>query len=154
MENVFVFDIATSTWYPQKTSAVNGTYPAGRIRFCTVAATASDNSSFNIYMYGGVNGLDDDTPLRDIWILSLPSFHWVPVPTESRYKASFTCHKLQERYMVAYRGRPVDKGCDTNQGIQLFDLTSLKWTTKYEVSKDANPKYKLPADLYYVLGGK
>lgn len=61
-----VYDIATSTWYNQKTS---GTPPGVRVNPCAVVAVAPDASSFNIYLYGGQNLL----PAVSLAISQLPS---------------------------------------------------------------------------------
>lgn len=50
MNQVNVFDIATSSWYTQATS---GEYPELRVNPCAVIAAAADGSSYNIYMFGG-----------------------------------------------------------------------------------------------------
>ena len=50
MNNINVYDIATSSWYTQSTS---GAYPKIRVSPCAVAAVAPDGSSINIYMFGG-----------------------------------------------------------------------------------------------------
>jgi hypothetical protein len=56
---VDIFDVSSiaegssGTWFSQTTS---GTLPAPRIDPCVVAISAPDNSSYNIYMYGGRDG--------------------------------------------------------------------------------------------------
>jgi hypothetical protein len=59
MDQVNIFDVSTvlnntnSTadgWYTQ---TITGTVPQPRVDFCLVLASAPDNSSHNIYMYGG-----------------------------------------------------------------------------------------------------
>lgn len=77
LSTVYVFDIASSTWYSQQNilgrSDVFDDYEVGmptpRYRMCSVAVAAIDASSFNIYLFGGQN--DTVTPV-DIWVLSLP----------------------------------------------------------------------------------
>jgi hypothetical protein len=49
MNNVNVYDIASSSWYIQATS---GPTPSLRVNPCAVIAAAQDGSSYNIYMFG------------------------------------------------------------------------------------------------------
>jgi hypothetical protein len=61
MNQVNIFDVSSLSspdsssssngWYTQ---TIAGTVPDPRIDFCLVLASAPDNSSFNIYMYGGM----------------------------------------------------------------------------------------------------
>ena len=63
MEQIHLFDVATvASQSSLSNGAANtgwssqfatGTLPAPRVDFCLVLASASDNSSANIYMYGG-----------------------------------------------------------------------------------------------------
>ena len=59
--------------------------------------------------------------------------------------------------MVAYRGRNFNEYCDNDerlgkfQGMAIYDMSSLEWTTKVELE---NPKYLVPEVLYEIIGGK
>ena len=48
MDIVHVFDIATNTWFTQRTTAEER-YPSGRTSMCSVVASAEDSFSHNIY---------------------------------------------------------------------------------------------------------
>ena len=78
MNNIDVYDIASSTWYKQSTS---GPTPGIRVNPCAVAVSAPDGSSTNIYMFGGQSLLPygNQTQYNDMWILTLPSFTWIQV---------------------------------------------------------------------------
>jgi hypothetical protein len=52
LKNLDVYDLANSQWYHQET---DGDIPDVRVNPCGVVATASDASSFQIYMFGGQN---------------------------------------------------------------------------------------------------
>ena len=152
---VHVFDIATNTWFTQKTTAQEK-YPSGGTKVCSVVASAEDNSSHNIYMYGGTS---------EILILTLPAFHWILVnPTDClggtcdiRQVQGHKCQKVYEKYMVAYRGDDFRNRCDNDpvlkkfQGMTIYDMSSLTWTTKIELE---NQKYLVPEALYRIIGGK
>ena len=165
MEKVHVFDIATKTWFVQSTTAQLGFYPAGRVTFCSVVASAEDNSSHNIYIYGGYAPLGDGSGKEEVFILTLPAFHWVSVYPSLKEKSnggirknfSHQCQKVHEKYMVAYRGYNIHGRCDTDkglkkfQGMAIYDMSSLTWTTKVELE---NQKYMVPQVLFDIIGGK
>ena len=162
MKKVHVFDIAAKAWFGQSTTTQTGLYPAGRIGFCSVVASAEDNSSHNIYIYGGSGS--DLIMINDIWILTLPAFHWVPVyPTgnevnsDIRQVSGHRCHKVHEKHMVAYRGDNFNHTCDNNkglgkfQGMAIYDMSALEWTTEVELE---NVKYLVPQALVQIIGGE
>lgn len=49
MNNINVFDIASSVWYTQATT---GPTPKIRVNPCAAVVAAPDGSSYNIYMFG------------------------------------------------------------------------------------------------------
>ena len=125
---------------------------------CSVAASAEDNSSHNIYIYGGQLGLG--LASSDVFILTLPAFDWVQVYTgedggNPRRSNGHRCQKVHEKYMVAYRGLSGPCGNDSEygkfQGISIYDMSSLVWTTSVELE---NQKYLVPQELYEIIGGK
>lgn len=79
MQSVDIFDVGSlknasnpnGVWYKQQTS---GAQPSPRIDACVVVAAAPDNSSYNIYMYGGRDG--STAYYDEVWVLTLPSFQW------------------------------------------------------------------------------
>jgi hypothetical protein len=161
MRKVLVLDSGTGTWYGQATTA-DGDYPPGRFNFCIVGASAADNSSHNIYMYGGESDTSKPQAYSDMWILSVPSFRWIRVDTDSPARKSQGCATVGDRYMVTYGGVPSGYGeegdadpCDDdNYGMRLFDMTTLNWTTKYEGPSQANKNaYTVPKAVYNVVGG-
>ena len=85
---VYVFDIATETWFSEFTIAEGEIYPANRVGFCSVVASADSNSSHNIYIYGGLDKKAEVCVGKsEVFILILPAFHWVlvyPFGDESR----------------------------------------------------------------------
>ena len=166
METVHVFDIATKIWFAQSTTAQGGLHPRDRISFCSVIASAEDNSSHNIYIYGGIPDPNGGVGSEEVFILTLPAFHWVkvyPSPSDSisggqlRQISEHKCLKVHEKHMVAYRGSNIDGRCDSNkelqkfQGMVIYDMSSLTWTTKVELE---NQKYLVPQVLYEIIGGK
>ncbi|KAF1976507.1 hypothetical protein BU23DRAFT_370367, partial [Bimuria novae-zelandiae CBS 107.79] len=105
MREVLVFDAATGDWYRQPTTADDDNYPNGRWTFCMVAASAPDNSSHNIYMYGGeFEGEVTSEPRSDMWILTVPAFHWLRVNVDSQPRKAHSCTTVGQRYMLSYGG--------------------------------------------------
>lgn len=127
-----------------------------------MSGTSPDGSSHNVYMYGGVqrtgDGDQDYSALGEIWILSLPSFHWVRSGTGIRNtRAGHSCAKIHEKYLVIYRGNPQIFGtptCDSSGGLQLVDMNSLQWTTKLEVKEGEEAGYRVPEAVFKEIGGK
>ena len=165
MSKVHVFDIAAKVWFAQSTTTQSIEYPGGsvefpvgRTAFCSVVASAEDNSSHNIYIYGGSDG--SDSAGNDIWILTLPAFEWVLVyvrrGSDFRRTWNHRCHKIHGKHMVAYGGNNYNYTCDSNEGVRkcqgmaIYDMSSLEWTTKIEVE---NERYLVPERLYKIIGG-
>ena len=157
MQNVHVYDIASSTWFTQATTAESDTFPADRIEACAVVATAPDKSSYNIYVHGGYTGpANNRTVSGGLWILTLPTFHWIRSPVGlASTKAEHTCAKIQDKFMVVHRGVGVlgDSNCDEHAGLTIVDLESLEWVTKIVVS-GGDVVYRVPQLVSKVIGGK
>ena len=162
MQVVHVFDIATHTWFAQSTTAHTEFYPTSRRSFCSVVASASDNSSHNIYIYGGWDP-DSGNWSNEVFILTLPAFHWVLVypsakdASDIKIRETFghRCQKMHEKHMVSFGGSQFycnyNKGLKKFQDMAIFDMSSLTWTTKVELE---NPKYLVPQVLYEIIGGE
>ncbi|KAF8427084.1 hypothetical protein EV426DRAFT_430997 [Tirmania nivea] len=154
MRYVHVYDIATSTWYTQPTTADSDLFPADRIEACAVAATAPDRSSYNIYVHGGFS--NGTTVVEGgLWILTLPTFHWIRsyIGLENK-KAEHTCAKIHEKFMVVHRGVAVmgDSNCDEYAGLMIVDLVTLEWVTRIDVS-GGDVVYSVPELVSRIVGG-
>ena len=105
MNNIDVYDIATSKWYKQATS---GPMPNIRVNPCAVTAAAPDGSSTQIYMFGGQNLIPagNQTQYDDMWILSIPSFNWIKVDQDESKsskppaRAGHSCHIWDAQMIV------------------------------------------------------
>jgi len=72
LANCYIYDIEVKQWYIQP---IQGTPPLPLRDACAVVSYASDNSSANIYVYGGkANTGNSFTPQGEMWVLSLPAF--------------------------------------------------------------------------------
>ncbi|KAF2753639.1 hypothetical protein EJ05DRAFT_541666 [Pseudovirgaria hyperparasitica] len=133
MNVIDVYDIANSTWYKQSTA---GTTPGIRVNPCAVVAAAPDGSSYNMYMYGGQDlkaNNSQQNQYDDMWILSMPSFTWFEVKTDSQVppgRSGHTCNVWDGQLVLVggYVGQ--DLLCDY-PGIYVFNLTSLNWNNQF-----------------------
>ena len=132
MNIVDVYDIATSTWYTQATS---GEYPKIRVNPCTVAASAPDGSSTNIYLYGGQNLMpsDNQTQYDDMWILTVPSFTWIQVNTTNQSvphgRVGHSCSIWNGQIVVIGGFTGADLSCDS--GFYVFSASNLTWQNNF-----------------------
>lgn len=156
METVYIYDIKSKKWLKQETTA-GGRGPEPRVHFCAVVASSQDKSSHNIYVTHEV-GIDATTA-ETIHVLSIPSFQWVTVPNPL-VTFGTNCHRLGERYMVAF-GRIMTFDLDaeprcmqaTDKGqVNIFDLSELVWTRKLDNHPDELP-YEVPEQVFKVIGG-
>lgn len=155
MRVIDVYDVAGDKWYTQPT--VNG--PSTRARGCAVVATASDSSSFNIYYYGGYDGIHPTDPFHDdVWVLSLPSFSWTQINngTVSHARAGHKCFTPYPDQMMIIGGFTPLPGstipCLEDGPIVMFNLTSGEWMDSYDPT--IYGEYGVPDKVQAVIGGK
>ncbi|KAG5981128.1 hypothetical protein E4U55_003264 [Claviceps digitariae] len=154
MRVIDIYDVASKEWYQQPTQGG----PGARARGCAVVAPASDFSSFNIYYYGGSDGLSPAKDFYDqVWVLSLPSFTWTLV-NEGRPKHARSGHKCFMPYpdqMMAFGGyTPVNgsfPACLDQGPVVIFNLTSGEWMDSYSPSRFAD--YGVHSSVVNVVGG-
>ncbi|KAI0021266.1 hypothetical protein F4780DRAFT_296077 [Xylariomycetidae sp. FL0641] len=150
MANVDIYDIASGKWYQQPTIAAPPPYAMG----CAVVAPAQDFSSYNIYYYGGYDGIHSDEGFNDdVWILSLPSFMWMKVSSgnSSHARAGHQCVMPYPDQMVTIGGfRSGGTNCLENV-LGVFNLTEGKWLDSY--NPDAWDEYGVPEMIHLMIGG-
>ncbi|KAI2624313.1 hypothetical protein GGR54DRAFT_655083 [Hypoxylon sp. NC1633] len=157
MQDIDVYDIAGDRWYTQPTIAGPPQLAMG----CAVVATAQDYSSFNIYYYGGYNGLDEYSDFNDdVWILSLPSFMWMKVRSgeASHARAGHQCVTPYPDQMITIGGRTSYKGdsllCldgDNPSILQAYNLTANSWMDSYD--PNSWNEYGVPEMIHMMIGG-
>jgi hypothetical protein len=152
MQTVPVYDIANNKWYMQQTS---GDIPPQLTLFCSVMAAAADNSSYNIYIYGGYDGIDSSHPTSDdVYVLSIPSFIWVKVysGTSTHGRSGHKCVKVYPDQMFVLGG--IHQGDATiclNAIVQVFNLNTLQFQNSY--SPTTWSKYNVPSLVTAQIGG-
>ncbi len=147
-----VYDIVSKTWYVQNTT---GGGPGQLTDFCSVIAPAKDSSSFNVYLYGGYDGLNyTSIPSDDVWILSIPSFTWVKaysgIPAHGR--RGHKCERVYPDQMLILGGVNLDpQQCIQGGPVQVFNLNTLKFQNLYDPR--AWSEYAVPDVVTAVIGG-
>ncbi|KAJ5578364.1 uncharacterized protein N7459_007328 [Penicillium hispanicum] len=138
------------TWYTQTTW---GDIPDPRTDFCVVAVSAADNSSHNIYLYGGL-GSEADAGFDQIYVLSLPSFRWINIYAGDSPRYSHTCHLAARSQMLTVGGAKytnLTNGYDWEvKSVAILDLSTLQWGSVYNVNSGV---YMVPSKIYNVIGG-
>ncbi|CAJ2514047.1 Uu.00g021660.m01.CDS01 [Anthostomella pinea] len=138
-------------WYTQM---ITGEVPSPRVDFCLVVVSAPDNSSFNIYLYGGW----DPTQTKyfdDIWVLSIPSFTWTKVYEGTLPRFAHTCHLVGNRQMITVGGinstNLTGSGCDWEwMGVAILDLSTMEWGSIFDSNKTP---YQVYEGISAVIGG-
>lgn len=158
MTNIDIYDIANEAWYKQSTT---GTGPPQLTEGCAVMQPAADYSSFNIYWYGGYDGLNDtvDSAWNDaVWVLSLPSFTWKQVSEARSGNQARAGHKCVMPYpdqMLVIGGDKAQSGGNTYECftdiVQLFNVSSATWLDSYDPAVWSN--YSVPSAVHDVIGG-
>ncbi|KAF2633229.1 hypothetical protein BU25DRAFT_1977 [Macroventuria anomochaeta] len=144
---------SNGTWYTQATS---GDIPPARIDSCTVLASAPDNSSHNIFIYGGWDPTSNITKYYDdMYVLSLPSFTWIKMFMGESPRYGHTCHLSAGRQLLTIGGSTqhgnVTDSCDWEaESVGIMDLTPLTWGSVY--SAEYRP-YEVSNKLIDKLGG-
>ncbi len=140
MNVIDVYDIAGQTWYKQATS---GPIPEYRVNPCAVATSAADGSSVQVHLFGGQKLLPygSQEQYDDLWILSIPSFTWIPVDMKDQPvppgRSGHTCNVWNSQMVVIGGYVGVDLSCDS-PGVYVFNTSSLTWNTNYAALKGAN----------------
>ncbi|KFY34680.1 hypothetical protein V494_06561 [Pseudogymnoascus sp. VKM F-4513 (FW-928)] len=154
LDVITVYDIGSKRLYQQ--AATNA--PASRMNFCSASAgSTGNNGTYEIFIFGGRysnfdRGARDNEVLQKVYILTLPSFTWIEAPNKAEYwRTTHTCTRVNNRQMISIGGLPGDTQGSISKteidalpnGLALFDMTTLEWTTKYDPDVAA---YK-PADI-------
>lgn len=156
MTDIDVYDIANKAWYTQSTT---GSAPGQLTEGCAVMQPAVDYSSFNIYWYGGYDGLNAsaDSAWNDaVWVLSLPSFTWNKV-SDARTGKARAGHKCVMPYpdqMLVIGGNRPQSGNTYNcltEIVQLFNVSSATWLDSYDPTVWSD--YSVPSVVFEAIGG-
>lgn len=134
-----------------------GEIPPQLTLFCSVVAAASDGSSYNIYIYGGYDGVDAAGPVSDdVYILSVPSFTWVKAYDggATHGRSGHKCIKTYPDQMFVLGGIFMGNSALCLDGgiIQVFNLNTLEFQDSY--SPEIWSNYTVPSPITDRIGGK
>ncbi|KAK1586062.1 cell wall anchored protein [Colletotrichum navitas] len=162
MDQIFIYDVLSSKWYTQKAS---GEVPEMRRRFCAGVTWVADQSSYNIYMYGGATapgvlggGYDD------LYVLSIPTFTWVKMYPAGRNSTGDYPHHSLSCNMIPGRGQMIISGgqfpttsvCDSpgQWGTHNVDLGEQNPSKSlWELYRPNKTAYVVPDEILAVVGG-
>ncbi|KAK3898113.1 hypothetical protein C8A05DRAFT_38314, partial [Staphylotrichum tortipilum] len=152
MSTIDIYDVAGDKWYRQTTTGGPGQLTRG----CAVVARAQDGSSFNIYYYGGYDGINQDQSFSDdVWVLSLPSFTWVKLASSGvEGRAGHKCVMPYPDQMLVIGGYPSFQGAVPGclrETIRVFSLSTGKWLDRYDPAVFDN--YTVPSAVVEKIGG-
>ncbi|KAK6353279.1 hypothetical protein TWF696_005254 [Orbilia brochopaga] len=125
-ETLQIFDIATSTWFLQRTG---GNLTSGRSQnpgVGTCSVLISSGSNHYVYVYGGSNRSAGQSQLA---ILTIPAFTWATVENDSfPSKVNAQCQLVGDRQMLIIGGSSSSglNDCGNNSFVELLDLSSLE----------------------------
>ncbi|KAF3400580.1 Kelch repeat-containing protein [Talaromyces pinophilus] len=164
---VYVYDIASHTWWAQKAS---GDAPLHRTSFCAVVTQSPDGSAFHITTYGGWSLLYQRS-FEDVQILSIPSFTWIDATdlsnntnkeqqvnsTIGRDSLTGACQAYRGAQMIVLGGEiragaySLTNGACSNtfEPVRVLDLSTYEW--KSELNTSAS--YEVPSVIYNKIGG-
>ncbi|ERF76451.1 hypothetical protein EPUS_07331 [Endocarpon pusillum Z07020] len=158
MSTIFLYDIAEGKWYQQNAT---GQVPENRRKFCAGATWAQDQSSYNIYLYGGAGFAENATGFDDVYILTLPSFTWIKwYPTEPGPGSphnSLSCNVVDNAQMLIIGGTfPATDACDAPDVVGTHNLDLGKNNPDQAKWNLFNPNlttYNVPSEIISVVGG-
>jgi hypothetical protein len=158
MSNIHIYDVVSSKWYTQ---TATGNIPGARRQFCAGATWADDQSSYNIYLYGGY-GFGDTLAYDDAYILSIPSFTWIKAfPTDNSTgeypHGGCSANVVNRDQMIIIGGWfPDTDQCDSPQ-VQGQHGMNLGYNGEKQALWDKyDPKlstYFVPTPIISVIGG-
>ncbi|ETN38351.1 uncharacterized protein HMPREF1541_06386 [Cyphellophora europaea CBS 101466] len=147
MTSLPLYDIASEQWFVQNTTGTDS--PPQLTQFCSVVAVDEDSSSFNVYIYGGYNGIDaTNVPSDDVWVLSLPAFTWTKVyqGNGDHGRSGHQCVSPYPDKMFVIGGVHQNQAQCLNGGfIQVFNLNKLEFEDVYH--PDDWEQYKAPEKI-------
>jgi hypothetical protein len=138
MTTIEIYDIASGDWHRQDTV---GDAPDQLMQFCAVVAGEAGDESFDIFIYGGDNGLSmgNSKLAQDaVWVLSVPSFRWTKVSdgTRDHGRSGHVCSLPLPNQMLLMGGWDYsnEDGYCVRDGsvIDVFNLNTLQWTRSYD----------------------
>ncbi|KAI5812142.1 hypothetical protein BZA77DRAFT_347270 [Pyronema omphalodes] len=156
MTDFLIYSTKQSKWF-SFSSSQSQNIPEARAWFCATVVSAPDNSSHQIFIYGGGTNESHAASEETVWVLSIPSFDWVKLLGNAvdssvllpRGRREPTCVRVGKKYMMSWGGSP-GQGCDDQaHNVFLLDMTRGSWVNKFNPDDD----YEVPQSVVDVIGG-
>ena len=121
----------------------------------------SPRGGHEVFLFGGANPNENEkATYEDLYVLSLPGFQWFKVgDTFGGPRASHSCVVAGQRQMISIGGTSSNNfnGGGTNwdepdtfgQGIGIFDMTALTWSTEGAYDAYAKKYESLPSSVFW-----
>lgn len=79
--------------------------------------------------------------LGDVWILTIPGFHWFKVESQTEPRNAHACALVGKRQMLVVGGLAVANNLTQpeetwEQGIGILDLPTTTWSSSYDSEAD------------------
>ena len=100
------------------------------------------------YVFGGASKTSE---YGDLWILSLPAFHWIKVDLNTSGRYVHACALVGERQMISVGGLQQGEWTEPDQwsqGIGVLDLPTLTWSDGYKSKAGAYDTPQIVKDYY------
>ncbi|KAK0711230.1 hypothetical protein B0H67DRAFT_602045 [Lasiosphaeris hirsuta] len=159
MEEIFLFDVLSSKWYTQNAT---GDVPPMRRRFCAGAAWARDQSSYNIYLYGGSGMPPETAGFDDVYILSIPSFQWIKMYPDTNGTGqyphhSLSCNVIDGAQLIIIGGTfPLSDQCDVPDQFGSHNLDMGQQNpdkASWKLFRSNLTSYAVPGIIISAVGG-
>ncbi|KAK3357381.1 hypothetical protein B0T25DRAFT_589681 [Lasiosphaeria hispida] len=159
MEQIFLFDVLSSKWYTQNAT---GNVPPMRRRFCAGATWARDQSSYNIYLYGGSGMPPETAGFDDVYILSIPSFQWIKMypdrdGTGQYPHHSLSCNVIDGAQLIIIGGTfPLTDECDVPDQFGSHNLDMGQQNpdkASWKLFRSNLTSYAVPGLIISAVGG-
>ncbi|KAF7508738.1 hypothetical protein GJ744_008985 [Endocarpon pusillum] len=158
LENIQLYNVETGEWIAQEAAWVNSE-PIPRTRFCTALFHDETDNIWDLWIHGGQRLDDREEGIREIYVLSMPSFTWTKLDTtlpDQNLIRSHTCHAVGGQLLIAGGyppGRVVPRNatCDPEL-VKVLQITAdgPSWVPKYST----NTIYRTPKAILNTIGGR
>ncbi|MBA7489613.1 hypothetical protein ES702_00147 [subsurface metagenome] len=153
MTELLIYDIAADQWHTQQTLETTNK-PTQLASFCTAVVPTNDSNGYEIFVYGGYDGVYNGTDPNvrdDVWVLSVPAFQWTkfidsPSTGTTHGRQGSVCIAPNPTSIISAGGSGVMGSTLLEDSIiDVLDLNKKEWTGVYNASS-AEP-FILPAAM-------
>ncbi|PKS07718.1 hypothetical protein jhhlp_006326 [Lomentospora prolificans] len=149
--NLTFFDPVSRDWYWQTTT---GTMPTPRENLCVFGAESTDGT-YEIFVFGGQDAVAKKSA-EDMYVLTLPGFEWTKLDApQGGARTDHSCVVAGNRQMITVgglnrlgTGESFRLADPFPQGLGVFDMTELTWSTDYNAEAAAYESPQMIKEWY------